>query len=108
MSTEERLAQADYEKSMAASKSKRALDASRVAELEGQKSNMETVVHNTKEKLRTEVINSEESTAELKNMHADCDSLLKKYELVKQARQEEREAIAKAAAVLNGAKFDDN
>merc|ERR1719502_1660310 len=41
----------------------------------------------------------------LANLHGECDWLMENYDLRKQARAEESEALKKAKAVLSGADF---
>ena len=41
----------------------------------------------------------------IKDLHADCDFLLENYDLRKEARANEIDALGKAKAVLNGADY---
>merc|ERR550532_324135 len=105
LSTEEKAAQAEYERYIQDSSEKRAIDSKTLAEKEGVKAELEAGIHENKQTLgglKDEVIMTNK---ELHGLHADCDWLLQKYDLRKEARSDEIDALAKARAVLAGADF---
>jgi peptidoglycan hydrolase CwlO-like protein len=103
--TEERLAQEDYEDLMAESAKKRASDSKSLADKEAQKGDLESeLVKLGDEKKSTlkELMATEEYIGQL---HAECDWLIKFFDVRKEARNGEIDALTKAKAVLSGADF---
>jgi chromosome segregation ATPase len=103
--TEEKDAQGDYEDMMRDSKEKRAADSKSLTEKQSTKAELETSLEsNTEDKKSAsrELMATEEYIASL---HAECDWLLKYFDMRKQARGEEVDALNKAKAVLSGADF---
>merc|ERR550537_1429385 len=97
----EKNAQEDYEQLMSDSAAKRAQDAKSIEEKEGAKADLtedtETQAATGKELMATvEYIGS---------LHGECDWLIKYYDVRKEARTGEIDAIGKAKAVLNGADY---
>jgi len=101
--TEEKLAQEEYEQTMADSSEKRAADAKSLGDKEGSKAEMKNVLEtSTAEKKAAE----EELMAVasfLQTLHSECDWLVEYYDVRKEARTEELDALKKAKGVLNGA-----
>jgi chromosome segregation ATPase len=103
--TEEKDAQADYEATMKASAGKRAADAKLLTEKEATKSSLEddleshteAKVSASKELMATEMYISQ--------LHAECDWLVKYFDVRKEARDNEIDALGKAKAVLAGADY---
>jgi len=105
LNTEEKNAQAEYERYIQDSSEKRAIDSKTLAEKEGVKAELEAGIHENKQTLgglKDEVIMTNK---ELHGLHADCDWLLQKYDLRREARSDELDALAKARAVLSGADY---
>jgi len=103
--TEEKDAQGDYEDMMRDSKEKRAADSKSLTEKQSTKANLETSLESDTEDKKSagkELMATEEYIASL---HAECDWLLKYFDMRKQARAEEVDALNKAKAVLSGADF---
>merc|ERR1719324_1019811 len=103
--TEEKDSQADYESMMKDSAAKRAEDSksltgktSTLAELES------SLQSNTEEKAST---NKElgATVQYIQSLHAECDWLLQYFDVRKDARTSEIDALGKAKAVLSGADF---
>merc|ERR1740130_528003 len=101
----EKQAQKDYEELMQDSADKRGLDSKTIVEKEEQKAEAET-------KLQTAKKNHKDESAELlalgetiANLHGDCDFLIQNFDLRRDARTNEIEAIGKAKAVLSGADY---
>merc|ERR1719498_2025928 len=103
--TEEKLAQEDYEELMADSAANRASDSNSVTEKEGVKANTEAALAADESSLKDtkgELMATMEYEASL---HAECDWLIKFFDMRKEARAGEIDSMKKAKAVLSGADF---
>jgi len=103
--TEEKLAQEEYEELMSDSAAKRAADSKSITTKEGEKADTETALS---EQTETHKSTSKELMATLEyigSLHADCDWLLKFFDMRKEARAGEIDSLKKAKAVLSGADF---
>jgi len=103
--TEEKNAQTDYEELMAQAAKKRAKDSKTLTGTEAGKSEMEA-------DLQAHTQSKKEAARELAavhkyimSLHAECDFLLKYYDVRKDMRAGEIDAMVKAKAVLAGADF---
>ena len=105
MEVDEKDAQSEYEKFTREAAEKRVLDSKSITDKEGAKADAEaTVEKETGE--RTDSMKEIMATMEFaKNLHADCDWLLQNFDVRKEARAGEVEALKKAKAVLSGADF---
>jgi len=102
---EEEDAQAEYEKMMADSAEKRTIDSASLADKESTKADLESKALKLKEE-ETATMKEVLSTAEtLKNLHLECDWLVSNFEVRKEARAGEVDALKKAKAVLSGADY---
>merc|ERR1712037_87631 len=84
---------------------KRATDSQALADKESSKADLESQALKLKEEqtaTMTEVLNTAET---LKNLHTECDWLVSNFEVRKEARTGEIDALKKAKAVLSGADF---
>jgi len=102
---EEKDAQAEYETMMAESAEKRASDSKSLADKESAKADLESKALKLKEEetaTMKEVLGAAET---LKNLHIECDWLVNNFEVRKEARAGEVDALKKAKAVLSGADF---
>merc|ERR1719330_1559505 len=98
-------AQAEYEKMMADSAEKRRVDSESLADKESTKADLESKALKLKEE-ETATMKEVLSTAEtLKNLHLECDWLVSNFEVRKEARAGEVDALKKAKAVLSGADY---
>merc|ERR1719174_1350735 len=98
-------AQAEYEKMMADSAEKRRVDSESLADKESAKADLESKALKLKEE-ETATMKEVLGTAEtLKNLHLECDWLLSNFEVRKEARAGEIDALKKAKAVLSGADY---
>merc|ERR1719324_2097195 len=88
---DEKLAQEEYEQFMADSAEKRANDSKAITDKSAQKAQLEGELQATEEALH--------------DLHTDCDWLLENFDLRKNARANEIDALKKAKAVLSGANF---
>jgi chromosome segregation ATPase len=103
--TEEKLAQEEYEEFMADSKEKRAADAKSVADKETAKGDTEdqlAKLSDTHKDVLMEIMATEKV---ISNLHGECDWLLKYFDVRKQGRAAEADALKKAKAVLSGADY---
>jgi chromosome segregation ATPase len=102
---EEEEAQKDYEEMMAESAAKRAADSKSLTEKDSQKADLEGDLQAAKDAKKTktdELMALEEYIAKL---HGDCDFLLENFDIRKEARASEIDALTKAKAVLSGADY---
>jgi len=103
--TEERLAQEEYEELMSDSATKRAADTKSLTEKTGTKADLEASLSDDTLSLKDtkkELMATEEYIGSL---HAECDWLLKYFDMRKEARTGEMDSLTKAKAVLSGADF---
>jgi len=105
LETEEKGAQAAYEKFVKDSSEKRALDSKAVADKDKAKAEVEASLLEEKDTLASHETDAAANKEELKSLHADCDWLLQNFNLRKQARNNEADALQKAKAVLSGADY---
>jgi len=101
----EKDAQGEYEQMVKDAAAKRATDSKDIAAKESVKAEQETELVKTKD---AKVVETKELMATkeyISEIHADCDFLLEKYEMRKEARANEIDALKKAVAVLSGADF---
>jgi septal ring factor EnvC (AmiA/AmiB activator) len=103
--TEEKQAQADYEKFIEDSSEKRAIDTKAIASKESAKAEMEATIHKESGDLKVEIKSEKSIKIELMDLHEDCDWFLKNYGLRKEARADETDSLNKAKAVLSGADY---
>merc|ERR1719456_251370 len=102
---EEKDAQEDYEKFMKDSADKRAEDSKTITDKEAAKAEMETELQahmDTKAADETELA---AVNTYIQTLHTDCDFLLEYYQVRKDARAGEVEALKNAKAVLSGADY---
>merc|ERR550525_2074634 len=102
---EEKDAQSEYETMMAESAEKRASDSKALADKESAKADLESQALKLKEEetaTMKEVLGAAET---LKNLHLECDWLVGNFEVRKEARAGEVDALKKAKAVLSGADY---
>merc|ERR1719261_2325959 len=105
MKLEEEDAQSDYEKFMGDAKNKRAEDSESMSDAEGSlaETNEQMVTDKgTLGNTNTELMETEKYLGEV---HAECDWLMKYYDVRSEARTGEIEAMGKAKDVLNGADY---
>jgi hypothetical protein len=101
----EKDAQADYETMMADAAAKRAADSKLLTEKEAAKAQAESDLEAEKEKKAATTHELMETLTYIKDLHMECDFLLKFYSVRKEARDSEVDALGKAKAVLSGADF---
>jgi septal ring factor EnvC (AmiA/AmiB activator) len=103
--TNEKLNQEDYEEMMADSAAKRAADSKSLSQKDGQKAETQAALVDY-ESERTSTAKELMATVEyIGQLHGECDWLIKYFDVRKEARTGEIEALGKAKAVLNGADY---
>jgi len=103
--TEEKDAQADYEQMMKDSAEKRAEDSKSLANKESALADMQAALEKdteTKASTKSELGATNQYIASL---HSECDWLIQYFEVRKEARASEIDALGKAKAVLSGADY---
>jgi len=103
--TGEKESQVDYEKMMADSAEKRAMDSKSLNDKEAAKADLESSLQSS---LSDQASATKEHMAVMKyiqSLHAECDWLLQYFEVRKQARAGEIDSLGKAKAVLSGADY---
>merc|ERR1719313_147096 len=103
--TNEKDAQADYEALMKDSAAKRAEDTKLLTEKQSTKASLEEELESSK----TSKAGTEKELAAtmeyIHSLHLECDWLLKYYDVRKEARASEVDALGNAKAVLSGADY---
>merc|ERR1719379_2997362 len=105
MEVTEKDAQKDYEKFMADSAEKRALDSKAITDKEASVATLEEELATNKAALKDKAMALMETEKAIMELHQECDWLLEKFQLRKDARAGEVEALKKAKAVLSGADY---
>ena len=98
-------AQAEYEKMMADSAEKRRVDSESLADKESAKADLESKALKLKEEETATMKEVLAKADTLKTLHLECDWLVGNYEVRKEARAGEIDALKKAKAVLSGADY---
>jgi len=102
---EEKDAQGDYEKFMTDAGNKRAEDSKSMTDNEGALAETQESLVSNKALLKNKKFESMETAKYLGELHAECDWLIKFYDMRKEARVGEIDAMGKAKDVLNGADY---
>jgi len=102
---EEKENQAEYEQFMSDSAGKRASDAKSIEDKESAKADREATLIKTDEEHGNKQKEAMATHKYLSEVHGDCDCLLSNFDMRKQARAGEVDALKKAKAVLSGADY---
>jgi hypothetical protein len=102
---EEKDAQEEYEQMMKDAAEKRVLDSKSITEKEGTKADDEANVEKSGQERTAKMKEALATVTVIEDLHKDCDWLLKNFEVRKEARAGEADALKKAKAVLSGADF---
>jgi hypothetical protein len=102
---EEKDAQKDYERFMSNAASKRATDSKSMTDKKGALADAQMAVVDGKDKLHSTTMHRMDNEKYLGSLHGECDWLLKNFDVRKEARVDEIEALGNAKAVLNGADY---
>jgi len=105
MTVEEKDSQKDYEKYVADSAEKRALDSKSIEEKESTKADLEARTQQMTLEKKDKVKEAYATAMILKDLHIECDWLLANFEVRKDARAGEVDSLKKAKAVLSGADY---
>jgi len=103
--TEEKENQAEYEQFMKDSAEKRANDAKSIEDKESAKADLEGTLVASKEEKAAKTKEAMATAQYLSEVHGDCDWLLTNFQVRKDARAGEIDALTKAKAVLSGADY---
>merc|ERR550525_261754 len=96
MTVDEKEAQADYEKLMADSATKRSTDLKSIEEKESAKAGLESEMEKMKLEHKSKLKEALATTETMKDHHAECDWLLANFDTRKKARAGEVEAMINA------------
>jgi len=102
---EEKDAQGDYEQMMKDSADKRADDAKSLGDKEATLADMQSALEKSTEGHASTVAELGATHQYIQSLHNDCDWLLQYFDVRKEARTGEIDALGKAKAVLSGADF---
>merc|ERR1719465_235099 len=103
--TEEKDAQEDYEVMMKDSAEKRSEDAKALENKEAAKADMEESLQKSKESKTAAKKELGATLQYIHTLHSDCDWLIQYFDVRKDARASEIDALGSAKAVLSGADF---
>ena len=104
-SGEEKDAQEDYEKMMADSAEKRATDSKSLEDKEGALADLKAALEKDTEAKASDSKELGATLQYIQSLHNECDWLLQYFDVRKEARTSEIDALGKAKAVLSGADF---
>jgi len=102
---DEKNSQGDYETMMKDSASKRADDSKTLADKQGTLADLEASLQASQENKASTNKELGATVQYIQSLHAECDWLLQYFEVRKEARSSEIDALGKAKAVLSGADF---
>merc|ERR1712085_204229 len=103
--TEEKNAQAAYGKTIAEAADKRRQDSKSLTDKEAGKADLESALEKAGDDHKSTTKDLMGTEKYIASLHAECDWLVKYYEVRKEARADEIESLGKAKAVLNGADY---
>lgn len=102
---EEKNSQADYETMMADSAEKRTADSKSLSEKQAAKADTQAAVEGYSDDKASATNELAATNKYIASLHAECDWLTKYFDVRKQARADEVDALSNAKAVLNGADY---
>merc|ERR1719238_2113805 len=103
--TEEKDAQGDYEQFMKDSADKRADDSKTLADKEGALADNQAALERDTEEKKSTQSELAATLQYIQSLHNECDWLLQYFDVRKEARTSEIDALGKAKAVLSGADY---
>jgi len=103
--TEEKDAQGDYEAMMKDSAAKRAEDSKGLADKQKTLADLQANLQSSEEEKGSTTKELGAALQNIQSLHAECDWLLQYFDVRKEARTSEIDALGKAKAVLSGADF---
>jgi len=102
---EEKDSQKDYEQFMNDAQNKRAQDSKAITDKTSAQAESETQLEADKDSLKSTLYQQMENEKFIGALHAECDFLIRYYDLRKEARTGEIDALSKAKDVLKGADY---
>jgi len=102
---EEKDGQGDYEKLMSDSADKRADDSKSIADKNSLKATQEVELEDAKTQQTDKTKEMMATDKYMSSLHAECDWLIKNFDIRKTARGDEIDSLTKAKAILSGADF---
>jgi len=102
---EEKDAQGDYEQMMKDSADKRAEDSKTLLDKQGALADLQTGLEDDTAGLASSTKELGATNQYIHSLHTECDFLIKYYDMRKESRAGEIDALGKASAVLNGADY---
>jgi len=103
--TEEKDSQGDYETMMKDSAAKRSDDSKALADKQGTLADLQAALNTSNEDKASTQKELGATLQYIQSLHNECDWLLKYFDVRKEARTSEIDALGKAKAVLSGADF---
>merc|ERR1719310_1573342 len=103
--TEEKDAQADYETMMKDAAAKRADDSKALANKEKTLADLQSSLQSSQEEKASTQKELGATLQYIQSLHNECDWLIQYFDVRKQARDSEVDALGKAKAVLSGADY---
>merc|ERR1719311_631866 len=103
--TEEKDAQGDYEQFMKDSAAKRADDSKSLSDKEAALADMQASLEKSTEDKASATKELGATLQYIQSLHSECDWLLQYFDVRKEARTSEIDALGKAKAVLSGADY---
>merc|ERR1719456_53067 len=105
MQVEEKNAQEEYEEFMANSAEKRAADSKSTTEKEAAKAGLEVEIEQMTAEKKATMEEAMAKAEQIKDLHLECDWFVENFDVRKEARAGEVDALKKAKAVLSGADY---
>jgi len=102
---EEKDSQKDYEQFMTDAQNKRAQDSKAITDKTAAQAESESQLETDKDSLKSTQIQLMENEKMIGSLHAECDWLIRYYDLRQEARTGEIDALSKAKDVLKGADY---
>uniref|UniRef100_A0A7S4VHV1 Uncharacterized protein n=1 Tax=Alexandrium monilatum TaxID=311494 RepID=A0A7S4VHV1_9DINO len=101
----EKDAQRDYEATMSEAAHKRAADSKSITDKSASKASEQEMLQMEKEGKATATKDLAMTLKYIQSLHGECDWLMKYFDVRKEARADEVDALGRAKAILNGADF---
>jgi len=105
MEVDEKHAQEEYEQFIADAKAKRMADSKSLADKTSDKADTEAALEDNQGKHKATLNAAMANDKVIMNLHAECDWLLKFFDIRKEARAGEVDSLKKASAILSGADY---
>merc|ERR1719375_1749194 len=102
---EEKDAQGDYETLMKDSAAKRADDSKSLADKEKTLADLQASLQSSQDEKASTTKELQATNQYIQSLHNECDWLIQYFDVRKEARTSEIDALGKAKAVLNGADY---